>query len=109
MDTLNTVLLMLGSGAAVAVINGLVSWRRDKRKRIEDLEDRKEAKADKRSEMDDTVKDAVRLIMHDRLMFIGKSHIRTKHISVDDLKTILQMYEIYRDKLGGNGVIGYFS
>lgn len=63
---------------------------------------RKWAKSDKRDEKLDNVVAAQKLIMLDRVRYLGKTYIAAGCISLEDKETLLEMYKAYK-ALGGNG------
>ena len=59
---------------------------------------RKWAKEDKQS----AVVNALKVLMIDRVRYVGGCHFRAKGITLDDKETLLEMHQAYR-QLGGNG------
>lgn len=45
---------------------------------------------------------AQKLIMLDRVRYLGKNHIKDGHISLEDKETLIEMHKAYK-ALGGNG------
>ena len=63
---------------------------------------RKWAKADKHDDKMDAIINAQKLVMLDRVRFLGKKYISERQISLDDKETLEQMHKAYK-ALGGNG------
>ena len=59
---------------------------------------RKWAKEDKQS----AVVNALKVLMVDRVRYVGGQHIKAKGITLDDKETLLEMHQAYK-QLGGNG------
>lgn len=59
---------------------------------------RKWAKEDKQS----AVVNALKVLMIDRVRYVGGCHIKAHGITLDDKETLLEMHQAYR-QLGGNG------
>lgn len=48
------------------------------------------------------LQDGQRIILHDRIKFLGRSFVLEKEIDLDDRADLLEMHRIYHE-LGGNG------
>lgn len=113
-------LAFVGGAAGAAVINGINErWKfRASRKAVK--EDRAEAKADKTEEManklsevqakletleasDAAQAEALRLILLDRILYLGKGYIEKGEISYDERRRFHAMHKCYHTGLGGNG------
>ena len=111
-EILTAVLMAIAGGAAgAAVINGI-------RKAVK--EDRAEEKADKTDELTKTLSglqeqittmkdsdaaqsEALKLILLDRILWLGQSYINKGEISFDDRRRFHAMHSCYHSGLGGNG------
>lgn len=120
-EILTTALLAIVGGAAgAAIINGINERWKFKANRKAVKEDRAEAKADKTDELTKTLADmqqqlatlkasdtaqaeALRLILLDRVLYLGKSYIDKGEISYDDRRRFHAMHDCYHTGLGGNG------
>ena len=120
-ELLTAVLLAVAGGAAgAAVINGINErWKfRQNRKAIK--EDRAEEKADKAEELskalesvqkqlshlkdsDAAQSEALKLILLDRIVWLGQGYIKKGEISYDDRQRFHKMHKCYHTGLGGNG------
>lgn len=113
-------LAIVGGAAGAAIINGINERWKFKANRKAVKEDRAEAKADKTDELTKTLADmqqqlatlkasdtaqaeALRLILLDRVLYLGKSYIDKGEISYDDRRRFHAMHDCYHTGLGGNG------
>lgn len=81
------VIAVIGSGALSAVVSGifnLVSQHKTK---------------------NNAERQALKLIMYDRIKYLGRTHIKDGYISSEDLEDLISMHQCYHDDLGGNGYL----
>ena len=78
---------IIGSGALSAVISGIFSLARDRRKR------------------QDGVTTGVQQLLYDRIKHLGRSYMNRGEITSEDLEDIIEMHKIYHDDLDGNGYL----
>lgn len=120
-EILTAVLLAIAGGAAgAAVINGINERWKFKANRKAVKEDRAEEKADKTGELSSTLSgvqeqltllkdsdaaqsEALKLILLDRILWLGQSYINKGEISFDDRRRFHAMHKCYHSGLGGNG------
>lgn len=120
-EILIAVLMAVAGGATgAAVINGINErWKfRQNRKAIK--EDRAEEKAEKEEELSKTLEsvqkqlshlkdsdaaqsEALKLILLDRIVWLGQGYIKKGEISYDDRQRFHKMHKCYHFGLGGNG------
>lgn len=84
----NIVMLLcaiIGSGAATALVSGIVSKRAEKR----------------RTETGES--QGMRWLLQDRLEHLAKHYLDSGHITYDELQNWNKGHRIYHDLLGGNG------
>jgi hypothetical protein len=89
--------VILGGGAA-AFISGAVQiivWKMS----------RKAAQADKETGAHREMKNALKILLYDRLKHLSRRHIEKGRIAIDDLEDLIAMHKIYKDDLNGNGFI----
>lgn len=80
---------------------------------FETVEELREKEAEKKEEIDEKLKrieeqnkaqsEAIKLILLDRILWLGKSYIDKGEISFDDRKRFHAMHNSYHNGLGGNG------
>lgn len=120
-EIVTAVLLAIAGGAAgAAVINGINERWKFKANRKAAKEDRAEEKADKTEELTKTLtelqdeikalkksdaaqSEALKLILLDRVLYLGKGYIAKGEISYDDRRRFHAMHNCYHTGLGGNG------
>lgn len=98
METHELLMAILGGGASAALVSGFVQmviWKLNRKATKEDSED----KSDKH------IKTALKLLMHDRIKYLGKCYISEKSIDAEDLRDLMAMHKCYHDDLYGNGFL----
>lgn len=65
---------------------------------VQTILQRRWAKEDKQS----AVVNALKVLMIDRVRYVGGGHIRAHGITLEDKETLIDMYKAYKE-LGGNG------
>lgn len=113
-------LAIAGGAAGAAVINGINERWKFKANRKAVKEDRAEEKTDKTNELSSTLSgvqkqlahlkdsdaaqsEALKLILLDRILWLGQSYINKGEISFDDRRRFHAMHKCYHNGLGGNG------
>lgn len=120
-ELLTAALLAIAGGAAgAAVVNGITERWKFKATRKATKEDRAEKKADKTDEItkmlaglqteieslkdsDAAQSEALKLILLDRVLYLGKGYIDKGEISYDDRRRFHAMHKCYHTGLNGNG------
>lgn len=114
------VLAIAGGAAGAAVINGINDRWKFRASRKAAKEDRAEEKADKMHELAETLtelrdqlrtlkasdgaqSEALKVILLDRILWLGKGYIEKGEISFDDRRRFHAMHSCYHSGLGGNG------
>lgn len=98
MDVGQLLTIALGGGFSAALVSGLIQlllWRLN----------RKAAKEDKCNEGDNQVKNALRVLLYDRIKYLGRCYIDQGFVTADDLEDIVEMHKCYHDDLDGNGFL----
>ena len=124
-------LAIAGGAAGAAVINGINERWKFKATRRAAKEDRKEQKEDQTEAVKESIEEfkkqegernseierkieelnaknlvvveALRVILLDRIRYLGQSYIAKGEISFDDRRIFHMMHDAYHDGLGGNG------
>lgn len=82
MDITAIIIAIISSSAFTALVNGLIAmWTRKR-----------------------GVAAGVRMILYDRIKWLGKSYIAKGGISTEELEDLVKMHDIYHS-LGGNGFL----
>jgi hypothetical protein len=98
MDVGQLLTIALGGGFSAALVSGLIQlllWRLN----------RKAAKEDKNNDSDKHVKNALRILLYDRIKYLGRCYIEQGFVTADDLEDIVAMHKCYHDDLDGNGFL----
>ncbi len=81
------IIAIIGSGALSAAISAIV------------------AAVNNRERKRHGVSAGTRMILYDRIKFLGKKHIAEGEIEADALEDLIEMHRIYHDELDGNGYL----
>lgn len=98
MDQGQIIALVLGGGCTTALVSGLIQialWKLN----------RKATKDDKETASEKQVKNALRILLCDRIKYLGRCYIDQGFVIVDDLEDIVEMHKCYHDDLDGNGFL----
>jgi hypothetical protein len=96
MYTVDLLTIILGGGAVAAIVSGvmqIIIWKLNRKAEKEDG--------------NDVMRAAIRLILHDRIKYIGTKYINEKSVSIADLRDLMEMHKFYHDQLNGNGLLDY--
>ena len=93
----------LVSGTAIAIVTAIVELIKfiagGGAKKYKDCEQR----LIKNNDDLDVIKSSQRTILHDRIKQLAQSYKAAGTVTFNDRKDLFEMYEIYKEKLGGNG------
>ena len=81
------IIAIIGSGALSAAISAIV------------------AAVNNRERKRHGVSAGTRMILYDRIKFLGKKYIASGEIEADALEDLIEMHRIYHDELDGNGYL----
>ncbi len=116
--------LLLGGGIGAAIVTGINERWKIKFQRQATKEDREADKADRTDEISEQVEtfqeteskrmenlekqmaaqsEALKLILLDRILYLGQGYIDKGEISYDDRRRFHAMHDCYHIGLGGNG------
>lgn len=87
---------VLGGSALSALINQVGSYISDRRKRKDVVEDKAEDK-------DAALRQGVKLLLADKLQYLGLKYIEDGEITFTNKKMLNEMHSAYHNGLGGNG------
>lgn len=107
-------LCLLSGGVAAAIIKAaesIITWKLNRKAAQEDKEEAKQESTEQdikaaiaQLEKDITsLRTGERVILHDRIKYLGKSFIEDKEIDFDDRQDLVDMHSVYHNELGGNG------
>lgn len=107
-------LCLLSGGVAAAIIKAaesIITWKLNRKAAQEDKEEAKQESTEQdikaaiaQLEKDITsLRTGERVILHDRIKFLGKSFIEDKEVDLDDRQDLVDMHSVYHNELGGNG------
>lgn len=111
MEIWNYLLTGASAAAVIKLIDNLIQWML---KRKAAKEDKTEAEADKQKKSEqewleatekklDALKIGVRIILLDRIQYLGQAYIRDGEVDFDDRRRLNDMHSVYHSSLGGNG------
>lgn len=98
MDQVQLLAVILSGGFSAAFVSGfiqLILWKLS----------RSAAKADKAEGNEKHIKNTLRLLMYDRIKYLGRCYIDRGFVTTDDLEDLIAMHECYHDDLDGNGFL----
>lgn len=111
-------LVFLSGGVAVAlieVIKELLLWGKNRKAKKEDDEMEREDEKERQEAMKinerletiekktDAQSEALKYIMYDRILYLGKKYIEKGSITFDERRILNNMHNSYHNGLGGNG------
>lgn len=88
----------------VRLFESIILWLLNRRAKLKD--DFKANRYYSDREIRETVENlkiAGKIILRDRIKYLGKNYIYNNEIDMEDLSDLIEMHEIYHGKLGGNG------
>ncbi len=105
--------LLTGATAAAVIklIDNIIQWalkrKAEKEDKAEAETDRQERSEEERMQETERKLDAltvgVRIILLDRIQYLGQIYIREGEVDFDDRRRLNDMHSVYHNKLGGNG------
>ena len=111
MEVLGYLLTGAAAAAVVKLIDNVIQWHLNRKAAKEDKSEQK-AEAAKASEdrwkkdTEDSInglKDGLRIIMLDRIRYLGPRYLKDGEIDFDDRRYLNEMHSVYHSSLGGNG------
>lgn len=87
---------LLGGSAVAALINAIAEGIRQRRKRKYDKEDGKDKDIE-------AIKTSQKLMLYDRIRYLGLKYISDGAVDFDDRRILKEMHDCYHERLGGNG------
>ena len=90
------IIAVLGGSALSALITQVGNYISDRRKRKDTVEDKAEDK-------DAALKQGMKLLLADKLQYLGLRYIAEGEIAFTNRKMLNEMHSVYHNGLGGNG------
>lgn len=90
------IIAVLGGSALSALINQVGNYIADRRKRKDAVEDKAEDK-------DAALKQGMKLLLADKIQYLGLKYIEEGEITFSNRKMLNEMHSTYHTGLGGNG------
>lgn len=90
------IIAVLGGSALSALITQVGNYISDRRKRKDAVEDKTEDK-------DAALKQGIKLLLADKLQYLGLKYIEEGEIAFTNRKMLNEMHSVYHNGLGGNG------
>ena len=91
---MEVLIALISGGVAASVVGGVFSVITLKLNR----------KAQKEDKSDD-ITSGLRMLLYDRIKYLGKSYISRGKIHAEELEALIAMHNVYHDKLHGNGFL----
>lgn len=90
------IIAVFGGSALSALITQVGTYITDRRKRKDAVEDKAEDK-------DAALKQGMKLLLADKLQYLGLKYIKEGEITFSNRKMLNEMHSAYHNGLGGNG------
>lgn len=90
------IIAVLGGSALSALITQIGSYVSDRRKR-------KDAVEDKADDRDAALKQGMKLLLADKIQYLGLKYIEEGEITFSNRKMLNEMHSVYHNGLDGNG------
>ena len=111
MDVLGYLLTGAASAAIIKLLDNLLIWLLNRRVAKMDRSEERAAAAQLSEDKWKTdtersvqeLKDGLRIIMLDRIRYLGYAYLKDGEIDYDDRKYLNEMHGVYHNSLGGNG------
>lgn len=90
------IIAVLGGSALSALITQVGNY-------ISDCRKRKDAVEDKAEDKDAALKQGIKLLLADKIQYLGLRYIEEGEIAFTNRKMLNEMHSVYHNGLGGNG------
>ena len=108
-EQMNEFLMLMSGGVGVAIVSGIFMLinARNARKAEEKAASTKitEAAFKEFTESLNDIKGANVVIVRDRIKYLARLHIKAGKVSFDERQDLIQLYDVYRERLHANGNI----
>lgn len=115
MELLGYLLTGASAAAVIKLLDNLIIWHLNRKAKKDDEAEAEEKAEEQQSEQDekewkkhtdDTIEAlaiGVRVILMDRIRYLGQEYIKDGEVDFDDRRLLNQMHSVYHNTLGGNG------
>lgn len=111
MEVLGYLLTGAAAAAVIKLIDNVILWHLNRKASKEDKSEQRaeaaKAGEDKwKKDTEDSInglKDGLRIIMLDRIRYLGQRYLKDGEIDFDDRRYLNEMHQVYHNSLGGNG------
>lgn len=90
--------IALGGGISAAAVSGIIQiilWRLNRKATVDD----------RKGDGDKEIRDALRLLLYDKIKYLGRKYIAANSVSFEELEDLGTLHECYSEGLGGNGAL----
>lgn len=115
MELLGYLLTGATAAAVIKLLDNLIIWHLNRKAKKSDEAEAEEKAEEKKAEndekewkkhTDETIEAlaiGVRVILMDRIRYLGQEYIKDGEVDFDDRRLLNQMHSVYHNTLGGNG------
>lgn len=115
MELLGYLLTGATAAAVIKLLDNLIIWHLNRKAKKDDDAEAEEKAEEKKAEndekewkkhTDETIEAlaiGVRVILMDRIRYLGQEYIKDGEVDFDDRRLLNQMHSVYHNTLGGNG------
>lgn len=111
MELLSYLLTGAAAAAVIKLLDNLLQWKLNRKAAKEDKAEQKaeestKSEAEWRNDTEkkiDALTVGMRIILLDRIQYLGQVYISEKEVDFDDRRRLNDMHTVYHSHLGGNG------
>lgn len=115
MELLGYLLTGATAAAVIKLLDNLIIWHLNRKAKKSDEAEAEEKAEEKKAESDEkewkkhtdetieALAIGVRVILMDRIRYLGQEYIKDGEVDFDDRRLLNQMHSVYHNTLGGNG------
>lgn len=115
MELLGYLLTGATAAAVIKLLDNLIIWHLNRKAKKSDEAEAEEKAEEKKAENDEkewkkhtdktieALAIGVRVILMDRIRYLGQEYIKDGEVDFDDRRLLNQMHSVYHNTLGGNG------
>lgn len=115
MELLGYLLTGATAAAVIKLLDNLIIWHLNRKAKKSDEAEAEEKAEERKAEIDEkewkkhtdetieALAIGVRVILMDRIRYLGQEYIKDGEVDFDDRRLLNQMHSVYHNTLGGNG------